>query len=217
MKKMIILALLVSTTMISCAQETACNRTVYLKSFEQQLPKEICLPDGYMVREILSDTVDVSGDGRVDFVAKLQKINAEDGDTTLVVLYAQQENGTYKEWATFNNLFPIYLKDYDFDYENEMARKDTSFFMQLRQRYEYPELSDVYFEQNTIIVKFNTGGGGGILLHFTFDKEINSWKLTKQVDWFGTWGRIESTPDYGTFIPKNQYDIREFNMLDYLH
>ncbi len=112
-----------------------------------------------------------------------------------------------------DNLFPIYLKNYDYDYYRD--HKDTSFFMQLRQRYAYPNSSDVYFEQNAIVVKFNTEGGGGLLLYFTFDKAIDSWKLTKQLTWGGRYGKINKIDDYQV-IPQNQYDIREFNMLDYL-
>ncbi len=102
MKKIIILTLLVSITMVSCAQEITCNRAVVIKSFEKQLPKDICLPEGYALRLILSDTTDIDGDGRVDFAAKLRKINVQDGDTTLVILYKQQENGSYTEWIIYS-------------------------------------------------------------------------------------------------------------------
>jgi hypothetical protein len=48
------------------------------------------------------------------------------------------------------------------------------------------------------------------------NKALNDWYLKKQVEWFGSLGEIERIPDYGVIIPKNQYSIREFNMLDYL-
>ena len=214
MKKIIILTLLAGSTMISCGQERQCNRMTYVTSFANRLPSDICLPEGYFLADILSDTVDIDGDGRIDFAARLQKIDAQDGDTTLVVLYKQNEKGNYEEWTTFNNLFPIFLKDYSYDYYRD--HKDRSFFMELRHRYVYANSSEVFFEQKTIVIKFNTGGGGGLLLHFTFDNAIDTWKLTKQMEWFGTWGKIERIPDWGIVIPKNQYSIKDFNMLDYL-
>jgi hypothetical protein len=176
------------------------------------LPKDICLPEGYILVDILSDTTDINGDSRIDFAIRLQKINAQDGDTTLVVLYKQNESGNYEEWVTFNNLFPIYLKDYSYDYYRD--RNDTSYFMELRQRYVGPEYSNVFFNKDTITVKFNISAGGGLLLHFALNEMKNDWFLVKQSRWYGFRGRLEEI-EYST-IPQNQYSIKEFNMLDYL-
>jgi hypothetical protein len=162
MKKIIILVnLLTLGTVISCAQEQNCNRTVHVTSFAERLPKDICLPEGYLIWSILADTVDINGDGTIDFAGRLQKIDAKDGDTTLVLLYKGDRHGNFEEWTTFGNLFPVYLKDYRFDYYRDFkTNKDTSYFMKLRARYAYPELSDVFFAKDTITVKFNTEGGG---------------------------------------------------------
>jgi hypothetical protein len=216
MKKNIILLMLVtiSTTSACSVQGQECNRKVYIESYQERMPKDICLPEGYMLRSILSDTTDMNSDGKIDFAAKLYKVNKQDGDTTLVVLYKQNEAGDYDEWVTFNNLFPIYLKDYSYDYYRD--RNDTSFFMNLRRWYQYPEFSNVFFNKDTITVKFNTGGGGGLLLYFSFNKNKENWYLVKQAEWYGSLGRIEKIPDYEITIPQNQYSIKEFNMLDYL-
>jgi hypothetical protein len=176
MKKIAILIMLVYVCVISYAQKKDCNRTVHVTSFVKRLPSDICLPNGYLLWDILADTVDINGDGRVDFAAKLQKINPQDGDTTLVILYNQNDNGNYKAWATFYNLFPIYLKDYHYDYYRD--GKDISYFMQLRQRYSSPEFSEVLFERDTIVVKFNTGGGQGLLLYFGINEKKDNWHLT---------------------------------------
>jgi hypothetical protein len=218
MKKMIILVnLLALGAVISCAQEQNCNRTVRIHSTAERLPKDICLPEGYFIWSILADTVDINGDGTTDFAARLQKIAAQDGDTTLVVLYRQDKHGHFEEWTTFDNLFPVYLKDYDYDYYRDFkTNKDTSYFMKLRARYAYPELSKVFFAKDTITVKFNTDGGGGLLMHFVLNEAQNDWHLKKQVEWAGSWGEIEKIPNYGVIIPKDQYSIRAFNMLDYL-
>lgn len=216
MKKIIIMVLLAGSTIISCAQEMTCNRAVHVTSFAKRLPLDICLPEGYFLLDILADTVDINGDGRIDFAGRLEKTNAQDGDTTLVVLYKQQENGSYEEWKTFDNLFPIYLKDYHFDYYRD--HQDTSYFMKLRQRYQSPEFSEVFFEKDTIVVKFNISAGSGLLLYFNLSKKRDDWNLVKQSVWHGNVrrGNIEEIPDYGVVIPKNQYDIKDFNMLDYL-
>jgi hypothetical protein len=215
MKKIIILTLLAYAAVLSCAQEKQCNRSAFVKSYQERLPKDICLPEGYILVDILSDTTDMNGDSRVDFAARLQKINAQDGDTTLAVLYKQNESGNYEEWVTFNNLFPIYLKDYRYDYDRDFKeRRDTSYFMKLRVRYVYPELTDVFFNKDTITVKFNIEGGGGLLLYFSFNKNKENWYLVKQSRWLGDRGMVEKI--IHTTIPQNQYNIKEFNMLDYL-
>ena len=215
MKKIIFLTLLACSTVISCAQEKKCNRAAHI-AFANRLPPDICLPEGYILRDILADTVDIDGDGRIDFAARLQKIDAQDGDTTLVVLYKQNEKGNYEEWFTFNNLFPIYLKDYDYDYYRD--HMDRSYFMDLRRRYVAPLFSEVFFEKDTIVVKFNTSAGSGLLLYFSLNEKKNDWHLVKQSIWDGDVRRnnIENIPDWGIVIPLNQYSIREFNMLNYL-
>jgi hypothetical protein len=218
MKKVIILGGLLTLCIITLyAQKQNCNRTIYMESFKEHLPQNICFPNGYILLDILSDTVDINGDSRVDFVGKLEKINAQDGDTTLVILYKQNTNGFFEEWITFNNLFPIYLRDYSYNYERDYVKhKDTSLFMKLRLRYSSPEYSDVFFNRDTIVVKFNQSARSGLLLYFKFDRIKNDWYLIKQMEWIGSRGEIEKMPEYGIIIPQNQYSIREFNMLDYL-
>jgi hypothetical protein len=211
---LLMLGILVTACAGKAQKQPACNRTVYIDSFAQRLPKDICLPEGYMLRAILSDTTDMNGDGRADFAAKLCKIDVRDGDTTLVVLYKQDQHGHFTEWTTFDNLFPIYLIDYDYDYYRD--KEDTSYFMELRQRYIYPELSDVSFAKDTIILKFNTDAGGGHLLYFALNETQSDWTLVKQKEWFGRLARIEGIPNYGIVTPEDQYSIREFNMLNYI-
>jgi hypothetical protein len=110
-----LLALIILGATSTCtAQERTCNRVTYIESYQERLPKDICLPEDYILRAILSDTTDMNGDGKVDFAAKLRKMNKQDGDTTLVVLYKQDQHGHFEEWATFGNLFPVYLKNYHF-------------------------------------------------------------------------------------------------------
>jgi hypothetical protein len=220
MKTKLLTSLLVMTSFItmSYAQDT-CNRTVHVTSFSDRLPQEICLPQGYIVWAILTDTADINGDGKIDFAIKLRKTNAVDGDTNLVVLYKRNVQGLFEQWLTFDNLYPIYLKNYDYDYDDENARNDTSFFMKLRRKYHYPLSTEVLLRNKTIIIKFNTDGGGGLILSFTFNHGSSSWHFTKQEAWIGSWGEIEKLLDYRTVIPIDtieQYDIRQFNMLDYL-
>jgi hypothetical protein len=217
-KKIAILTELLAITIITTyAQEQNCNRAAYVTSFKECLPKDICFPDGYILLDILSDTVDINGDNRIDFVGKLEKINAQDGDTTLVVLYKQNTKGIFEKWATFDNLFPIYLQDYSYNYDRDYVKhKDTSFFMKLRLRYSSPEYSDVFFKRDAIIVKFNQSARSGLLLYFKFDQIKNDWFLIKQMEWIGFRGEIEKIPNHGIMTPQNQYSIKEFNMLDYL-
>jgi len=216
MKKIIILTALACITVACHTQEKSCNRTVHVTSFAKRLPSDICLPEGYILWDILADTVDINGDGRIDFAARLQKIDAQDGDTTLVVLYKQSEKGNYKEWVTFDNLFPIYMDDYRYDYDRNKG--DTTWLMKLRVQYQSPEFSSVLFEKDTIIVKFNTSAGSGLLMYFKLNEKQNDWNLVKQATWDGDvrTNEIKEIPDYGIVIPKDKYSIRKFNMLDYL-
>jgi hypothetical protein len=165
-----------------------------------------------MLRAILSDTVDIDSDEKADFAVKLEKINAVDGDTSLVVIYRQIEHGHFEQWFVFDNLFPVFFKDYWYEYAAEY--EDNSSLAKLKRRYQSPEYSNILFKADTIIVKFNTSGGEGLLLYFALNKKTGSWSLKKQSNWYGLKSSIEKILYSDT--TNNQYDIRKFNMLDYL-
>ena len=62
MKKLLLFQIAFLFSIASYAQNTDCNRAVWIKQDEKKLPKEICIPNGnYHITEIY-ERVDVNGE-----------------------------------------------------------------------------------------------------------------------------------------------------------
>ena len=115
MKKYFVLGLWL-LNMVACAQKNDCNRNVWIKSDEKLIPKQVCIPSGYLIYNIYEQT-DFNGDGLKDFFFKWGNAELKDGDTLFVSIYNQNPDSTFTHFKTFNNLYPIYFKEYGLNYK----------------------------------------------------------------------------------------------------
>lgn len=166
----IMITLLILFTIMSYAQDSICNRSVWIKSWEKELPKEVCIPEGYIISHIF-DLVDINDDGLIDFIFKWRKNNLQNGDTMYVTIYLQNQDGTYEHFRTFNNLYPIYFKSYDLDY----VPKDTS-LISIHKKYEGEYLfQELIFKKNLIILKIKHEAKEDLWIRYRYDKTKNDW------------------------------------------
>ncbi len=70
------------------AQKTDCNKGVFSKSDKKGIPKEVCIPQSYVIYYVLSryDDIDFNQDGYLDYVFTITKRSQSVGDSTYIVL-----------------------------------------------------------------------------------------------------------------------------------
>ncbi|MEM4326149.1 MAG: hypothetical protein QXU40_02515 [Candidatus Pacearchaeota archaeon] len=188
---------------IVSAQDTTCNRAVQVKSYEKELPKEVCIPQGYLISDIYEKT-DINGDSLNDFIFDWNKNPLKDGDTIYVTIYLQNPDGTYKYFRTFNNLYPIYFKSYSLDY----IPQDTSLIL-IHRKYEnfYP-LHRLKFEKDLIKITIRNDAETDIVVTYRFDKTINNWRFEKSEEYYfidGTLDPINLSDKLGPTIDNFTY------------
>ena len=174
-------------SIVSYAQNTDCNRAVWIKEDEKKLPKEICIPNGnYHITEVY-EKVDVNGDGLKDFIFDWNKNPLQDGDTIYVTIYTQNSDSTFSFFRTFNNLYPIYFKSYSLDY----TPQDTS-LISIHRKYEnfYP-LHGLKFENDLIKITIRNDAETDIVITYKYDKTIKNWRFEKSEEYYF----IDSTLD----------------------
>lgn len=176
----IMITLLILNTIMSYAQDCICNRSVWIKSWEKELPKEVCIPLGnYHITQVY-ERVDVNDDGLNDFIFDWNRYPLKDGDTIYVTIYLQNQDGTYQYFRTFNNLYPIYFERYDLDY----IPKDTS-LISIHKKYEnfYP-LHGLKFDNDLIKTKIRNDAETDLVITYKFDKSINNWRFEKSEQYY---------------------------------
>lgn len=156
---------------ISYAQNTDCNRAVWIKEDEKKLPKEICIPNGnYHITEVY-EKVDVNGDGLEDFIFDWNKNPLQDGDTIYVTIYTQNSDSTFSFFRTFNNLYPIYFRSYDLDYVPE----DTS-LISIHKKYEGEyQLKSLKFKNDFIIIEIFYAALENLIIKYKYNNEKKNW------------------------------------------
>jgi hypothetical protein len=196
---------------LSCSSQISdtCNRAVLINRYAKQLPKEICLPENFIVQEIV-DGVDLTNDGVNEVVLKLERQRQVDGDTAWLFIYKRHTSGLYQIFKKYNNVYPLYFKDYGHTYQ---SKKDE--LNRLKDKYGgSASFSEVLFNKNVIMIKFHTSARSGLLLHFAYKPELRDWVLVKNEEWHGDRGRIEKMT--GGYPAVDQIPLSKFNMLDYL-
>lgn len=206
--KTIALVIFVMTLINSVAQKP-CNRRTVAKQYDAVLPREVCLPKGYIVAAVY-DATDVDGDGLRDFIFSWQKEEMQDGDSSFVCIYKRVNDSTFVRMRVFNNLFPIYFRSYGMSYKAE-----NKILMELHSKYGYKNpLEEFRFDGKEFILRIESATGEGNILHYEYDKSIDTWKLYKLEYWIsGYLGkmRIEAQP-----LPRSKLRIEEFDYFDYL-
>jgi len=164
-------------SIVSYAQNTDCNRAVWIKEDEKKLPKEICIPNGnYHITEVY-EKVDVNGDGLEDFIFDWNKNPLQDGDTIYVTIYTQNSDSTFSFFRTFNNLYPIYFKSYSRDYipKDEKLRS-----VHKKYRGEYLLLK-LKFEKNIIEITIMGDATTDLIITYKYDRDIKNWRYDNTV------------------------------------
>lgn len=175
MKKYIIYQIvLLFLTASTIAQNIDCNRAVWIKQNAKNLPKEVCIPKGYLISNIYEST-DINGDSLPDFIFKWRKPELQDGDTLYISIYLQNSDSTFSYFRTFNNLYPIYFKDYSRDYV-----PPKSALIALHKKYEgEDQFLELKFEQNLITLKIEYAAKEDLWVQYYYDKSKKDWLYQK--------------------------------------
>lgn len=190
------------------AQNTNCNRSVWINNFTNLLPKEVCIPKGnYHITRVF-DRVDINSDGLEDFIFDWNKNPLQDGDTLYVTIYTQNQDSTFSHFRTFSNLLPIYFKSYSLDYIPKNKKLST-----LHKKYndEYPFL-ELSFEKESIQITRTGDAEVHLIITYKFDKAINNWRYEKSEEYFLVGGGkkpIDFSKKLGLLIDNFTYFIWE--------
>jgi hypothetical protein len=185
-----------------------CNKKVWVDRLKTGMPKEVCIPDEYLVSgNYTKYLTDINGDGLNDYVFDWNKYPISDGDTIFTSVYLQQLDSSYKYFVTFDNLFPIQFKSYVYEQVKDKKLKE------LFSLYNPYKLKELVFNNDKIILNFWTEARAGLVLTYQFDKNSNDWFLIEQKSWIEL---EEETKwdDLGT--PEPNQSIKNFNYLDWL-
>jgi hypothetical protein len=156
------------------AQNTDCNRAVWVKQDEKKIPEGICIPKGYLISNIY-ESADINDDGLPDFIFKWRKPDLQDGDTLYVTIYTQNQDSTFSYLRTFNNLYPINFKSYSLDY----IPKDEK-FRAIYKKYhgQYPFLK-LTFEKDIIQINRKGDATADLIITYRYDKDLKNWRYEK--------------------------------------
>ena len=152
-----------------------CNRKVETLFDAESLPAEICLPEGYVINNVLF--TDSNKDGLEDIWITWHKEKFGIGDTTFVSVYFQSKDSTYSLNKTFSNIFPIWFGDYDYRTidENSMPEKWKSIFKKYAYMYEISPLRDYSIEKNLINLDVLYDAGSVLKIIYKYDVKKNNW------------------------------------------
>jgi len=166
------------------AQTGNCNRFVLLKQDAKRIPKDICIPSNYLISNIYEST-DVNGDSLPDFIFKWRKPELQDGDTFYVTIYIQNPDSTFTNFRTFNNLYPIYFKDYSRDYISP-----NSALAALQKKYEGEDpFVELKFEGKLITLKIKYATKEDLWIQYSYDKSKKDW-LYQKAEIHNYWEKI---------------------------
>lgn len=176
MKGYIILQIALYYSLVTIAQVTDCNRTLWIKQDEKKLPKEVCIPKGYLISNIYEST-DVNGDGLSDFIFKWRKQELCDGDTFYITIYIQNPDSSFTNFRTFNNLYPINFKDYSMNYTPQDERL-RSIHKKYMGEYLFLKLA---IEKDIIQITRKGDATADLIITYRYDKDLKNWRYEKTV------------------------------------
>lgn len=184
----IILAIFFSFNTV-CAQNINCNSETnsFNKNELKLIPKEICLPKGYIIWSI-GDSTDINGDGLKDFFMYWRKQELpKNGDTMYLSIYEQKKDKSFMLVRKFSNLDPIYgSKIY---------------------------LREYIFQDQLFKIKIEAAVREGGIFYYYYDNNIKNWVLKKQEYWIespdGNSTKIKSMEK-----PPKEITLDKFNYKD---
>jgi hypothetical protein len=194
-----------------------CSRAVINKRLVPKLDSVFCVPKGYCITDIKE--IDLTDDDRSDKIISWRKIKAVDGDTIFYSLYSQNSKGFYSLQRKFSNLSPLYYKNYSDDYKTGNKYLDS-----IKTRYVNPELIEVIFERNNIVVNLYMESTVLRKLLFTYTSKEKTWMLTQVMQWFvppNNYGADEELDENGRRLefdraPEKPMRIENFDILKYI-
>jgi len=198
---------------ISCnlsGQPKPCNRAVDSPSYSKSLIKEVCIPSGYEIVLLHTEfkDIDIDGDGLGDFIFEYAKPNSKELDTTYLCVYKRLDDSTHVFLKAFNNLYPVYLKSYDYPSKHTKAAKVFECYAE-----GYP-LKDLTLENGTISLTIRIDAASGYFLKYTYIPKKKNWYLTTYQEWINQSNGGKRFKDYP--IPGEGESIDEFSYQKYL-
>ncbi|MDM8161513.1 hypothetical protein QUH73_16955 [Labilibaculum sp. K2S] len=179
-KSIVILFVLLSHFLHVNAQNCDCNQKVWLRSFKKLLPKEVCIKQGnYHITEIYNK-VDLNDDGLMDFICDWNRYPLQDGDTIFVSIYIQNIDSTYSHVKTFDNLYPIYFKDYSLDYV-----PDNPALVDVHRMYnDQSPFLKLTFEKNTIKIVMTADAESNLIITYSYNRSLKGWSYYESQYYF---------------------------------
>ena len=198
--------MLFSITIASCGQDIKCNRAVEYDFLIKKIPEEVCLPEGHQITRLYKST-DVNKDGLKDLIFDWSKINLKDGDTLYVSIYNQLNDSTFSHFKTFNNLKPIFFKEYSFEY-----RVKDPMLNEIKSKYnEQIPPYRLEFKNNIIYISFIIGAPY-VTINQYYQYKKDTWYLMKEEIWDESGEHIKKEKIMGF----EQLRIDDFDYLNYL-
>lgn len=186
-----------------------CNKNVVLKTFEKFIPKEVCIPKGYVISVIYTEyrKIDFNSDGLNDCIFQWHKEKLQDGDTIFVTFYKMNPDSSFTYFKTFNNLYPIFMRNYNYESQDTLLLKTILCYDK-----RYP-LNNIEIKGNSINIQIQNEAKYHLLLEYKYKSEKKNWYLTRKQIFI----EFESGDEYHDIkLPIDQESIDEFSYMKYL-
>jgi hypothetical protein len=187
-----------------------CNRAVDTKSYEKDLIKEVCIPKNHVITLLYTDLrdIDIDGDSIGDFIFNHRNPKLNEMDITYLTAYKKINDSTHVFLKTFNNLFPVYLKSYDYPSRKSKAAKILKCY-----NVGYP-LGRLEMDRGIITLELGIDPVSGYLLKYTYKSGKKNWYLTTYQEWIDLPDGTRQSVDRK--IPDGGESIDEFSYQKYL-
>jgi hypothetical protein len=168
------------------------------------------LPRGKWVTQII-DTVDLTGDKKMDFIVEWRSEKFYEGDTVRISVFSQNEDNTFVRVATFDNLYTPLFTDYASHVKTGNQRLDSVYW-----RFIYSNDQLVEFKAQTIVVGFFLDAGSGVDFYFEYKRNLQDWLLSKKVYWVQT-NKIIGKEIIQERLVEEHISIKSFKIMDFLN
>jgi hypothetical protein len=194
---------------IECGAQVRCNKEVLVKRYSSLIPKEVCIPKGHVIDEILHST-DVDFDGKNEFLFSWHKKELSDGDTIFISVYKKVDENKHTLIKTFNNVFPINFKKYELSYEVK-DKKLAEILNGYNGTYPFQKLD---IELDNLTLKILSAAGEGYIFHYKYDANKRDWYLMFTEKWEDEGSQV-NVQNLG--FAKTSQSIDDFNYLKYMY
>lgn len=194
---------------LSYGQNFECNQLT--AGGKRKVPKDICIPDGYNIREIFK-CGDLNLDGVDDYAFTYTKIKLEDGDTTYLGIYHATSDTTFSLKKIYTNLYPISFRDYGYSDYNMKLPEELKAILAIYHG-NYP-LNWIKFLNGKIELSITQAYNESLVLHFAYDSVKDDWMLTETAFFIEYDEQTEKTMT--EYKGDEQISLENFNYFDWL-